>query len=65
MDVACVGKIVHHDCLPDGRFNICCLDASASASIAKMASGKLYRIAEATVLEDERPEPPRSRVAAS
>lgn len=52
MDVACVGKIVHHDCLPDGRFNLLLLGCRRIRLDREVASGKLYRIAEGTVLED-------------
>ena len=52
MDIACVGKIVHHDCLPDGRFNVLLLGCKRVRLDREVASGKLYRIAEGTVLED-------------
>jgi Lon protease-like protein len=52
-DVACVGKIVRHERLADGRFNMLLLGCKRVRLEHEIASGKLYRIAEATVLEDE------------
>jgi Lon protease-like protein len=56
-DVACVGKIVRHERLPDGRFNMLLLGCKRVRLGREIASGKLYRIAEATVLEDDEPSP--------
>jgi Lon protease-like protein len=65
-DVACVGKIVHHERLADGRFNILLFGCKRVRLEREIASGKLYRIAEATILEDEEmspvPEPRRQQL---
>jgi uncharacterized protein len=57
-DVACVGRIVHHECLADGRFNILLLGCKRVRLDREIAGGKLYRFAEATVLEDQEPSQP-------
>jgi uncharacterized protein len=61
MDVACVGKIVQHERLDDGRYNILLLGCKRVRLDREVVSSKLYRIAEATVMEDESwDEPPNS-----
>jgi uncharacterized protein len=57
-DVACVGRIVHHECLADGCFNVLLLGCKRVRLVREIARGKLYRSAEATVLEDEEPSRP-------
>ncbi|MHB1561286.1 MAG: LON peptidase substrate-binding domain-containing protein [Isosphaeraceae bacterium] len=52
MDVACVGKIVQHERLPDGRFNILLLGCKRVRLLEETPSPKLYRIARAKVMED-------------
>jgi Lon protease-like protein len=52
-EVACVGKILEHDRLPDGRFNILLLGCSRVRLVQEVSSEKLYRIARSTLLEDE------------
>ena len=54
-DVACVGKIVQHERLPDGRFNFLLLGCKRVQSGSRDRQPKLYRIAEAGILEDEQP----------
>jgi uncharacterized protein len=56
-DIACLGKIVHHERLADGRFNMLLLGCKRVRLDREIAGGKPYRIAEATVLEDEEPGP--------
>jgi uncharacterized protein len=56
-EVACVGKIVHHERLADGRFNMLLLGCKRVRLDREVACEKLYRIATATVLEDEEPDP--------
>lgn len=59
MDVACVGKIVRHERLPDGRFNILLLGCKRVRIVEETPSPKLYRIARATLMEDQEwPEAP-------
>ena len=60
--VACIGKILQHERLPDGRFNYLLLGLKRVRLKREIKSDKLYRIAEAEVLEDipdEQPEEPR------
>jgi Lon protease-like protein len=52
-DVACVGRIVRNERLADGRFNMLLLGCKRARLEQEIASGKLYRIAEGTVLEDD------------
>ncbi len=62
MDVACVGKIVRHERLPDGRFNILLLGCKRVRLLEETPSSKLYRIARARLMEDQEwPEAPESR----
>ncbi len=55
-DVACVGKIIQHERLPDGRSNILLLGCKRVRIEREVASTKLYRVAEVTLLEDQDPE---------
>ncbi len=55
MEVGCVGRIVQHERLPDGRFNFLLLGCKRVRLTQELPSPKLYRIAEATVLEDQEP----------
>jgi Lon protease-like protein len=55
MDVACVGKVVQHERLADGRFNILLLGCKRVRLDREVATETLYRVAEATVLADEAP----------
>ena len=52
MDVACLGRIVQHERLPDGRFHLLLLGSKRVRLVRELDSPKLYRIAEATILED-------------
>lgn len=53
MDVACVGKILQHEHLSDGRFNLLLLGCKRVRLVRELPSAKLYRLAEASILEDE------------
>ena len=53
MDVGCLGKIVRHERLPDGRFHLLLLGCKRVRLTREVPSVKLYRIAEATILEDQ------------
>ena len=53
MDVGCVGKIVQHERLGDGRFNFLLLGCKRVRLKREIPSDKLYRIAEAEIMEDE------------
>jgi Lon protease-like protein len=64
-EVGCLGRIIRHERLADGRFNMLLLGRKRVRLRAEPPSGKLYRVAEADLLEDvdpEQPEEPR-RVA--
>jgi Lon protease-like protein len=65
-EVACVGKIVQHERLSDGRFNLLLLGCKRVRLSREIASGRLYRVAEAILLEDEgtslAPEPRREQL---
>ncbi len=53
MDVACLGKIVQHERLPDGRFNMLLLGCKRVGLVREIPTDKLYRLAEARILDDE------------
>ena len=55
MEVGCLGRIVRHERLPDGRFNLLLLGCKRVRLEQELASPKLYRIAKATILEDQEP----------
>ncbi len=67
VDVACVGKIIRHERLADGRYNMLLLGCKR-VRIEETPSPKLYRIARATLMEDEEweqpPETSRSELVA-
>ena len=50
--VGCVGKIIQHERLVNGRFNILLLGCKRVRLVQEIQSTKLYRMAEATVLDD-------------
>lgn len=58
MDVGCIGKIVQYERLEDGRFNFLLLGCKRVRFKKEIHSGKLYRIAEAEIMDDEEPEEP-------
>ncbi|MEJ7637568.1 MAG: LON peptidase substrate-binding domain-containing protein [Singulisphaera sp.] len=51
-DVGCLGRILQHERLPDGRFNFLLLGCKRVRLRRELSSGKLYRVAEAEILED-------------
>ena len=53
--VGCVGKIIQHERLTDGRFNLLLLGCKRVHLVREIVSPKLYRQAEAGILEDEEP----------
>ncbi len=64
MDVGCLGEIVRHERLADGRFNFLLLGRHRVRLLGEVKSPKLYRIAEAEILHDQesdRPSEPRRR----
>jgi Lon protease-like protein len=52
MDVGCLGRIIQHRRLPDGRFHLLLLGCERVRLVRELDSTKLYRIAQATILED-------------
>jgi uncharacterized protein len=55
MDVGCLGKIVQHERLADGRFNFLLLGCKRVRLKKEIPSEKLYRIAETEIMEDVEP----------
>lgn len=51
--IACLGRILEHQCLDDGRFNILLLGLSRVRLVREVLSDKLYRMAEVEVLQDQ------------
>jgi uncharacterized protein len=65
--VACLGQIIEHERLPDGRFNLLLLGRKRVSLKREIATGKLYRGAEAEIMEDVASgsgEPRRSKLIA-
>lgn len=63
--VACLGRILQHERLPDGRFNFLLLGRKRVRLLREVSAKKLYRVAEVEVLEDvdvESPGPYRSEL---
>jgi Lon protease-like protein len=56
--IACLGRIIEHDRLPDGRINFLLLGRKRVRLGREIKSDKLYRLAEAEILEDENTELP-------
>jgi Lon protease-like protein len=52
VDVGCLGRIVEHKRLPDGRFHLLLLGTKRVRILRELVSPKPYRIAKATFLED-------------
>src|SRR3954465_73596 len=58
-EIACLGRILQHERLPDGRFNFLLLGRKRVRLGREIPGGKLYRLAEAEILEDETTELPQ------
>jgi uncharacterized protein len=58
MDVGCMGRIVQHERLPDGRFNLLLLGSTRVLLKREEPRTKLYRIAEAEIIADQEPKEP-------
>jgi Lon protease-like protein len=52
-DVACLGRIIQHERTPDGRFYFLLAGRKRVRLIREIPSDRHYRIAEATIIEDE------------
>jgi Lon protease-like protein len=57
-DVGCLGRIVQHERLAGGRFNLVLLGGYRVRLKSEKPTGKLYRIAEAEIIAEEEPEAP-------
>ena len=65
--VACLGRILKHERLPDGRFNFLLLGRKRVRLTREVPTDRLYRVAEAEILDDlddDDPEPHRSELIA-
>jgi Lon protease-like protein len=51
-NVGCLGRIIRHECLPDGRFNFLLLGRKRVRLTREVPSDRLYRVAEVEVLDD-------------
>ena len=51
--VGCLGKIIQHERLADGRFNLLLLGRKRVRLLREIATEKLYRIAEVNILQDQ------------
>ncbi len=51
-EVACLGQILRHERMPDGRFNVLLRGRKRVRLIREIPSNKLYRLAEVEILED-------------
>jgi len=51
-EYGCLGRILQHERLPDGRFNFLLLGLRRVRILREVPSGKLYRTAEAEVVEE-------------
>jgi Lon protease-like protein len=54
--VACLGRILQHERLSDGRFNFLLLGRKRVRLVREIRTEKLYRMAEAEILEDLGPD---------
>jgi Lon protease-like protein len=66
-EIACLGRILQHERLPDGRFHFLLLGRKRVRLVREIPGDKLYRLAVAEILEDENTElpqePRRSEIA--
>jgi Lon protease-like protein len=56
--IGCLGRIVQHERLPDGRFNFLLVGRKRVRLIRELPSTRPYRQAEAQILEDRYPQAP-------
>jgi Lon protease-like protein len=59
--VGCLGRIIEHQRLPDGRFNFLLLGRKRVRLGREIPADKLYRMAEAEILEDQSTGLPQER----
>ncbi len=53
--VGCLGRIVHHERLPDGRYNLRLRGLARVRLVEELTTPKLYRTARVTVIKDKQP----------
>jgi Lon protease-like protein len=51
-EYGCVGRVLKHARLPDGRFNLLLVGLKRARLVEELPSGKLYRTARAEILDD-------------
>jgi len=52
-EVGCLGRILSHERLPDGRFNFLLLGLKRVRLVRELPSSRLYRTAQTELIEDE------------
>jgi Lon protease-like protein len=62
--VGCLGKIIQHEQLTDGRFNLLLLGQKRVRLCRELSTEKLYRLAEVEILEDQPSALPESQARA-
>jgi Lon protease-like protein len=58
-EIGCLGRILQHERLADGRFNFLLLGRKRVRLGHELPAGKLYRVAQAEILEDANTELPQ------
>jgi Lon protease-like protein len=58
MEVGCLGRIIQHERLADGRYNLVLVGLKRVRLKKEKPTAKLYRIAEGKILEDQESEEP-------
>jgi Lon protease-like protein len=58
-EIGCLGRILQHERLPDGRFHFLLLGRKRVRLGRELPMDRLYRLAEAEILEDENTELPQ------
>ena len=61
-EIGCLGRILQHERLPDGRFHFLLLGRKRVRLGREIPVDKLYRLAEAEILEDENMELPQEHL---
>ena len=63
--MGCLGRIIQHERLPDGRFNFLLLGLKRVRVNKEIDTGKLYRMVEVEILEDVAASQPEEPVGPS
>ena len=61
-DVVCIGKLVTHSQLDDGRYNLLLLGAKRAKIIREISAEQPYRMAHVELIDDQAPEDESSLV---